>query len=157
MITLNSGANEPRLTLLHEVGHLLDHAGIASDGGFQSNSENPRLTQWWDAVTRSAVYLRAVAMKGKKSMLVELRTGRKERIRIDQRIVSDRLDARELFARSYAQYIVVRGSNEALREELRRARSGQNALKYPEHWDEEDFVPIAVAFDELLRRLGWRT
>jgi hypothetical protein len=82
--------------------------------------------------------------------------GKDEFVSINQALVEDRARLRELFASSYAQYIVEETGDPGLKAELDRARLSNGARLYPEFWTTEDFVPIRKAMDELMRILGWR-
>ncbi len=87
----------------------------------------------------------------------------------------------EVWARSYAQYVALRsGDNEALAElrlmqrGVKRATSGPiststrmntkplghepdpDTWDYPVVWQDDEFEPIAQAFDRLFVKLGWR-
>ena len=148
---------EPGLTLLHEVGHLLDNTGIEPGRGWRSLAEDPRLAPWWRAVSNSDLYLRFVQLSGQDRMRVPKSWGSGyDYAAVDQSKVKDRLEPRELFARSYAQYIVVESGEALLRQELDHARSGRQAMMHPEHWPDDDFEPIRVEMDLLIRSLGWR-
>jgi hypothetical protein len=65
-----------------------------------------------------------------------------------------RRDFCELWARSYAQYVVTRsGDVELLRQlDVRRATDTGPYM----HWTEAEFAPIAKATDELFEKRGWR-
>lgn len=72
------------------------------------------------------------------------------------------LQTHEVFARSYAQYIAVRSADPIGLAELRKlqgqGRPGSQGIfpAYPRQWEDEDFAPIADAFDRLFDSLGWR-
>lgn len=65
------------------------------------------------------------------------------------------LEPDEAFARAYSQYVAHKsGSQPMLAIVAKRALDAQ-AL-HPQQWTEEDFAPIAAAFDDLFAKLGWR-
>lgn len=64
------------------------------------------------------------------------------------------LQPRELFARSYEEYIALGTKNKRLTEELRN--SIYSSVFVPRYWIQEDFSQIAEAFDELFEDLGWK-
>lgn len=157
-IEVKKGQAEPGLTLLHEVGHLLDDTGIEPGKSWRTLDSDPRLAPWWEAVKKSALFAYFVKLTEQTRMRVPREWGRAyEYATIEHSKVRDRLDPRELFARSYAQYVVVESGDPVLRAELNHAREGRHAIMYPEHWPDEDFEPIRVAMDNLVRSLGWRT
>jgi hypothetical protein len=66
-------------------------------------------------------------------------------------------DLRELWARAYAQYIGTRSGNKDILDSLQRRDAFEvNRGGHPIHWTEEDFAPVAEAFDQAFGRLGWR-
>lgn len=65
----------------------------------------------------------------------------------------------ELFARAYAQWIGTRGGHEGIRRTFAEAvaRRAEGTDRYGhglQQWTEEEFVPIADAFDRLFREAG---
>lgn len=92
------------------------------------------------------------------------------------------LRTREVFARAYAQYITVTSNHPAAMKELRAMQLGSakgigpvsrmtkynsksviygqkpdaDSWEYPWQWSDEDFKPIAAAFDNLMQVMGWR-
>lgn len=54
----------------------------------------------------------------------------------------------EAFARAYAQYIALRSDNKVMQAQVRS--------RLADHWEDEDFEPIARAFDSMFQELGWR-
>ena len=74
---------------------------------------------------------------------------------IDHAYVEYLLEPKELFARSYVQYIVVNSQNRVLQRQLDDLRQEPLTSLYPLQWDEEDFLPIADALDAVLQQRGW--
>lgn len=72
------------------------------------------------------------------------------------------LQTHEVFARSYAQYIAVRSKDAVGLAELRKLQAqgkpGSQGIfpAYTRQWEDDDFEPIAQAFDRLFDSLGWR-
>ena len=148
-ITIKSRGAEPALSLLHEVGHLLDDRGFGPGQGFRSMAGDIRLEPWRKAVSSSRLFARLASMKGKARMKVPRAFGPGfELASINQEVVEDWLLPRELFARSYAQYIAAESGDSTLTTELQHARSGR---LYPEHWMDDDFVSIRSEMDALVR------
>lgn len=121
-----------RLTLAHEAGHVLDYYGIGERLKFASDTE-PALQAWRDAIDSSAATQKIKTEPGVPN----------------RRYLSSR---REQFARSYAQYIAFKSQNPALLADVDRVL--QNPAPW-RHWEWDDFAPIAKAFDDLFRQLGW--
>ena len=63
------------------------------------------------------------------------------------------LDVKELWARSYAQYIAIKSGNKAMLSQL---KTQQNDILYGERqWSKADFKPIMDEIDKLFKAKGW--
>jgi hypothetical protein len=147
-ILVNEAATDPGLTVLHEVGHYLDQHAIDLRG---YASIHPDLTDWLD-VTRASdgvADLAGLWLSPPDHGDPALAPVVADAVR---RHVEYLLGPRELFARSYCQYIAVRSQDAQLLSELQIAQQ----LVYREQWDENDFEPIGAALDDLFDRIGWR-
>lgn len=164
-IWIRDGCEAPEFTLLHEIGHFLDFA-ILGRGRFFAGSPHPppaniaaALIAWDLAIQRTSAYqqLEAMLMNGKSSLT--LSSGSTITVSVDQALIRGYLlDRKELFARSYAQYITIRSLELILREQLDRERDRTpEHVYYPLQWDDDDFEPVAVTLDHLFQTLGWRT
>lgn len=151
-VGIATSTREPRLTLLHELGHLLDW----QSGAFRSDLDDPELAGWRAAVEASTAIAHLRKMQTQKTAVVRLRTwGGPERVRIKQRWVSYLLRPTEMFARSYGQFIAERSGSAELLAELSGVRSRPIEVLYPEQWQETDFRAIAEEFVLLFRKRGW--
>jgi len=143
----------PLSTIIHEIGHVLDLEAIGVRGQFPSDMSSPVLDDWWRAVRQSRAYQELVQFEE------ELR--RRGLGLISMLISRNVTSRREFFARSYAQYIAYKTQDEALLAEIRRKLRmavdvAGETREIPWQWEEDDFRPIAEAFDRLFERLGWR-
>ena len=59
-------------------------------------------------------------------------------------------------ARSYAQYIATRSQDPAMLKELDASRDPGKTPYYAAQWADDDFEPIAEAYDALFAALGVR-
>lgn len=116
-------------SLAHEVGHWLDHKGIASPGKWASASA-PELEGFRQAVRNSESY---------RAIVSSTAYSRKFRDYL--------LSAHELFARAYSQFITEESGNAAMRASLDRQ------VGY--HWTEKDFAPIRAELRKVFQKLGW--
>jgi hypothetical protein len=153
--------NQPfrRLTILHEIGHFLDLCAFG-DGVDFGTLINPTLGAWNATITSSRSYREATELLRQGVALVETEDGR----HVEVTLTADELDSlrplvqpEELWARSYAQYVVTHADHRLLDAELHAIRLRQRGeVYYPIQWDDDDFVTIGNMFDELLISLGWR-
>jgi hypothetical protein len=140
-------AKRPRLTMLHEIGHFLDHHGLGGGSTLASGAlGDVRLDPWRHAAMGSQA-------------VQELR--RRESLRAgtaDAAYIAYLLRYPELWARSYAQFVATRGGDPVLMAELDARREPIPGVEYlPRHWDDADFIPIAAEIESLFRGLGWMT
>ncbi len=132
------------ISTLHEIAHRLDIDALE----FCSEIPNP-FSKAWQAFTpwRAEV---------KKSQTIRtLRTLVQEPE--DSYYVAELLRPREIFARSFAQYVVLRSQNDYLVAELQSLQNVNllNHVYSLVQWTDEDFEVIAQTFDSAFLRLGW--
>jgi len=148
-ITISKYTKTPRLTAAHEMGHFLDQQGI---GKKTYASEDPQFAKLFGA------WRKAVHESGNVRRLNEMLQGEDriehegERVEVDKEWIRYALTERELFARSYAQWIAGRSNDDKMKAEL---RSTQEFRPHRSQWDDEEFEPIAAAMDEMFQELGW--
>lgn len=136
-ITLSSNGLHPELTLLHEIGHFIDHKAIGTDGIFSSVSD-PIFDEWRKAVdaTRASEKLRAMSHQknGKYYLLKE-----------------------EQWARCYAQYIATKSKDKKLIAQLDNIRNNHqySEIYRNSQWQDDDFLQIMKTIDDLFIKLGW--
>jgi hypothetical protein len=145
-LLINPSGPYPELTLVHEVGHLLDLMAVGEPGQWATATYSAALDEWRDAVRRSRAVggLREVVRGTPRSAPVY------EPLRY-------LLRPREQWARSYAQYVAVRSGTPLLLRQVGAARTiriGDTQLVV--QWDDDDFTWIAAALDKLFAARGWR-
>lgn len=124
----------PSTTFIHEFGHYLDHNGLGSlrdRFATLDPAEASLLSGWKTALEQSDAVRR---LRGLPS----------------DRYTRYLLDERELWARSYAQWIATRSGNQSMIAEIASRNTGSIATQ----WEPADFEPIADAFDRLFANLG---
>ena len=130
------------LSFLHEIGHLIDHQGLDEAGEYTS-IHSPLLKNWRNAVHQSP-------------SIIEI-----ERMRPDASLAARRafdylLIDHEIFARCYAQYIAFKSQHPGLVACLRDDFINHSLpMRRIRQWQEEEFVPITEAIDNVFKRLGW--
>jgi hypothetical protein len=131
-LQVNAMGEWPELTALHELGHYIDHAGLGYGGAGYGSEASSVLDGWRDAVKASQAHVNLAASSADMSYY---------------------LRGRELWARSYAQWIATRSGDPVLLGQLQRRR--ENHAVADSVWSDEDFAPIAEAIDELMRKKQW--
>lgn len=159
-IAINGKGDHLQATLAHEVGHFLDHMGMGETGKFAS--ETSPLLQEWRLAARSSQAVQSLQNKYLKpesytaNVTITHTNGNQmtynaapspEHLRY---LLSDK----EVWARSYAQYVATRSGNEAMLAQIANERKDQ--LYGDRQWSDEDFQPIAKAIDGVFAGLGWR-
>lgn len=146
LIVVNRLSATRDLALVHEIGHALDRFAIGADTHVDaSTTQHPLLNAWRHAASQS----RAVQqLHGLRANLPA--TGIRAGTYIDYL-----LSARELFARTYAQWLTVRSGDETLIADVSRIRAGRGSVSALIHWEGDDFGPLDTALDRLMEMLGW--
>lgn len=142
-IVLDPASAALEVAFLHEVGHALDHQALGRPGRFASVKDST-LREW-----RTAAFNSAAAHV--------LRDARRE-ADLNQLPTHDfdyLLNPRELWARSYAQFIALHSNHPILAQQMLATRLDP----YPynrAYWRDDDFAPIAATIAALFRQEGWQ-
>jgi hypothetical protein len=67
------------------------------------------------------------------------------------------LQPRELFARSYAQFVASSSRDALMNQQLADVISAVEWQAYPAQWEEADFAPIMEALRHVFQDKGWWT
>lgn len=152
-LTIKPRGEAARLTMAHEVGHRIDWEVLPSatgKGGLYRAWDRDDVTkEWHDTVVGSKAIQSLIELNGQTIAKVDGRD-----YEVDRQYVGYLLQRDEVFARSYAQYIAARSGDKVMQAELDVFR--QVPLYGHAQWREDDFEPIARAFDTLFAKLGWR-
>jgi hypothetical protein len=144
-ISVEIGAAHRVFAALHEIGHFLDPSAIGRPGRFASR-RGDELADWREVVVESRAIAGLVLLRDDPSP------------QVDSKHVRHLLNPIELWARSYAQYVVNRGHSSALRASLDAFRlRAEGRVYYPQQWEDDDFGPIDEAIEGAFRRMGWRS
>ena len=156
-IEIAEQAEHPELTTAHELAHYLDDCGFGTFDGWASESE-PRLEAlrqaWENTVSvralRTGLETGQLAASLPSGVLVEFPLMSEERENCRYY-----LQGRELFARSYAQYLADKSKNRVLLRQVRQRRESVEGRFYHVQWAEGDFRAVAQALDQILEGYGW--
>jgi hypothetical protein len=144
--------SEKAITILHEIGHLIDLLVIGIPGQFESSNADGKF-----------VKLLTLAFETPEITKIDgvIRSGH---VRINSNLVPlphraiialcYLLDPHEIVARSYAQYIAEKSKSQKL---LKMIRSRNNSSKFGEQWSSDSFRPILAEWDDILNSIGWQT
>jgi hypothetical protein len=139
VIGLSTFAPQPELSMLHEIGHLIDNQAIGDIDIFASKS-HLLLAEWRKAIANSAATKALNDLRGI--------------------IAADRLtyylDTHEQWARSYTQYITQQSNNPILSKQLRERLADDDLAGRHSQWQDSDFTPIMTAINNLFVQLGWK-
>ena len=139
-IRLNPDQYRLSSTLNHEIGHFIDYEFVGANR-FASETAAVELEEWWAAVRASRAYrdlVSSLSHAGSYDAASYLFRGR------------------ELFARSFAQWVALRSGNPVLRSEMAQILADERLAARPlaRQWADDDFDEIAAALDRLFERLG---
>jgi hypothetical protein len=134
------------MTLTHEMGHWMDHKGFK---GLIPNTGSKGI-QSMASYSDLFSDFRKAAFQSRKIKEIFSSTG------ITQRSIDYFTSNHEMFARAYAQYIATKSGNPKMLEQLKE-RQGvpTNGARYPDQWDDDDFVPIAQEIEKIFIKVGW--
>jgi|GEM_PF-1252806 len=145
-ITISKTGDHQALTMAHEIGHFLDHsaanvpwASAMATGENRAIIDAAKQTDWV-----KNIWARYAAVNNRSAADAYV-------IMIDRNYVNYLMGSREIYARAYAQYIATKSQNPVLLDQLKVLQSA----KFSSQWSDEDFKPIARAFDELFKQKGW--
>lgn len=139
-ISINMRGSTKELTAVHEIGHFLASFGLGTgedvfETGFRD--KNTAIGKWWQAVSSTPSFK---AIDGGPW---------------DRKHASYLKQPDEAFARSYAQYIAIRGEGtevSRLRAQVSNIRNSRRAVT---QWDDAEFAPVAEALDAIFKEKGW--
>lgn len=153
------GDEERESTFVHEIGHFLDEQVLGYRRNWGSHDPAGPLKRVMDAIEQTE----AIAVLEWLKYTAEQPDAKPITADVDGEIVEwpveeqvafaeYRLQAHEKFARAYAQWIALRSKDRKLKEQLDKYK-GRGRLG--QQWDDEDFRPVARAFDQMAKELGW--
>lgn len=156
-IKINLAGPHAELTTVHEIGHFLDYSGLGRPGEIASETSGV-LDRWRASVKQSRKLQRLAPLLTVESggATGTPPGGTVVEYEADRDYLRYLIQPRELWARSYAQFIAVKSGDPTLRKQLDGLR-GQSAWmsSYGVQWDEDDFLPISASIEAISHDLGW--
>jgi hypothetical protein len=146
-----SGKSTADFSLVHEIGHFLDHQG-APGSGFSSLNRT-EFSAWRDVVQDTQAVRELKALRNGPDIIS---VGEGSHL-VRKGYLDYLMDVRELWARSYSQYIARKSGDKAINDQLDTELTGidQAKVKYRAQWMDDDFAKLAEAVEEVLMKLGW--
>lgn len=141
-IRVNAMGEMGEHVVTHEAGHFLDHQALDVAGRYASEN-SPLMADWRKAIEDSQ------AVKDLRKAMQTARLANEGGV---VRRYEYLLSGRELFARSYAQWVTEKSGNAALVAQLPKIRT---AMGFLSQWEPEDFAPISAALDAVFKSKGW--
>jgi hypothetical protein len=150
-IGLSQIADHPELTLAHEIGHFIDHRGFFGQG--MSSEASDALSAWRTAVMKTPEIKNLFDIAAGKRNHIYAKHG----VSFDANHVEYLLRTREIWARSYAQWIAQKSSDTVLMRQLNIMLKNQqkSVVKYTYQWQPENFKDVASAIDDVFSQIGW--
>lgn len=138
-LAVNPKGPWPQLTMVHEAGHLLDLEAIGTKGEFATAQGHGGMLKVLQAIESSATVRAmrsAAALDPDDDAMLQL---------------DYLLDARELWARAYAQFVAKRSGSAVLARNLETMR----AMDSRRVWSVAEWAAIETAIEQLFQELGW--
>jgi SPP1 gp7 family putative phage head morphogenesis protein len=152
-IAVGRHTEEKELAIAHEIGHFLDHKGIAATGNYGSGEA---FRAFQKAVSRSKAVQDLLDFFKATHYRIKLRDGREVKQLIDRDYIRYLLREKELWARAYSQWVAVRSNDKRMLEQVRKTREDEHPGTAASLWADEDFEPVAQAIDDLMETMNWR-
>lgn len=140
--------------IVHESGHLID-ALLARFAGYASEKAHD-YDDWRNAVQSTHSIKTLQELYGKEFINHPHFAFKGKPFEIKHELVRYLLRYREIFARSYVQYIAIRSRNPDLNSWLDIERNTPLYAIYPVQWNDKDFRPVAEALDDLFEKQQWQ-
>jgi hypothetical protein len=154
-LAVNPKARWQEIHIIHEIGHSLDHQVLGHPLVYASDASHENLRGWHKAIEQSELYNDLRRLQGLEYTIIR-RQGRRVIEPVIPAIIEYYLRPRELFARSYTQYIATTSQDNVLLRQLASLRgTKENELVYNDFWNDDDFETIATALEALFLSKGW--
>ena len=146
-IEISRFAAYPALTLLHEIGHLLDHMALNPIKRGFGSEHDPLFEPLWKLWDKSGL------MRTLRAMLAQMPTTLPK----SRRFIRHQMLPSELWAQTYMQWVVSRSRDLLLESQFRAARSetvtvGRHICDFC--WEDVEFQVIIKEVDRVFFKVG---
>lgn len=154
-IKLNTTENLGRtaeLTLIHEVGHYLDHTAVGETKDFMGSSPTVGLSNRRE---RSLpVFNDFLSTVEKTPTMQRIIKKSKEAKRQEEKDYNAYLMTRsEIFARAFTQYVANKSGSGALQAQFKAEQTKRNAKNM--YWSDAEFKKLEPVMDKMFKEMGW--
>lgn len=140
-------------TIVHEIGHYLDHLGLPGSRFTSADPDFMDLFEEWHTAARDSRAIQRLIDQRWNPERYEIPMPGGFSIRPQRGFLDYLVTTEEVWARSYTQYVAVRSGDDMLRAVIAEER--RDVMYGSSQWDDDDFEPIARAIDRLFKALGW--
>lgn len=153
-ITIKEGIDDAKFALIHEIGHVIDFQLLIPAWEFSSLSEEllSFMADWKHAVKSTDCYK---MMERERNAILQDNNLAFAKKQTHLKFWRYQMDIRELFARSYTQYIIERCGDSTAMGWINKRLDDTDIGKKTLVWHAEDFSAVATAFDKLFICRGW--
>jgi SPP1 gp7 family putative phage head morphogenesis protein len=159
-VSAKTGNHHTYNTMAHELGHYIDQQYFGRMPGedftttYGSKISGGKLERWRTAVQQTRAVSELKAMQTAPTWGITDASGQVTQHRINRQYIRYAISDEELWARSYAQYIVTKSQHPRALAELREAQD-PTKLYHQTQWADDDFAPVLQAIDDIFRDEGW--
>jgi hypothetical protein len=158
MVVLEQANDREMVTMVHEIGHWLDHVMLGDPDAFMTEKGFDPVMMKWLAAVAATDTMAEIKTFTPQSVEYEWGEGLKRFTYhkwYSAQFVRNLRDTTEIFARAYAQYIAIRSGNKRLMRAIEIQQEHRRLGAAPTVWEWDEFEPVAEAFDEIFREGGW--
>ena len=143
MIVLPIRPRRPRISLIHEIGHLVDFTATGLPN--VSSAVHDLLWEHWRGALRETDHMRVLG-----ELEQQTSGSARETVRYNMRL-------EEAWSRSYTQYIAIQSERTPVLDELASFVYEEcDGVQIPRQWLGDDFDDLQAEIYEIFRHLGWQ-
>jgi SPP1 gp7 family putative phage head morphogenesis protein len=152
-IEVGRHAEQKEVAIAHEIGHFLDHKGVAATGHYASGEAFREFHKVVNESNAVGSLLRQFKMTVYR---IKPANGPEFTHPVKKDYIRYLLSEKELWARAYCQWVALRSGDQLMLDQVRQVREDLHPGTAASLWTDDDFEPIAKAIDDLMEKLGWR-
>lgn len=142
----------PELTLIHEVGHYLDHAATGTTKELSGSAKARMKREGEPDPPPTAFDEFFKAVQATPTTKRSLDKWRSEKDSNRKEWLNYSLQNEEVLARAFTQYVAVKSSSETIKKQLKSERKAKAGM----YWTDAEFKTLEPVMDKMFKELGWR-